>query len=127
MKSTSLVVRDYMSHLPLELDRGNTVADAAQAMGEKGFRHVPVMDGPRLFGIISRQDTDRALRDGQGDQTLQETCITEVYKVGPMTPLREVVGEMVSRGIGSAIITDAGLVVGIFTSSDALRALGDLC
>ena len=47
--------------------------------------------------------------------------------VAPETPLSEVVKEMVSRRLSSAVIVDPNNhVKGVFSTVDAMRALNDL-
>jgi acetoin utilization protein AcuB len=48
------------------------------------------------------------------------------YSVSPDTPLDEVAHTMASEKFGSAVVVQNGHVVGVFTTVDACRALGDL-
>ena len=47
----------------------------------------------------------------------------EPYTVAPDAQLREVARTMAERKIGSAVVVDGGEVTGVFTTTDALRAL----
>ena len=120
-------VSDFMTRLPTELDRCDTVARAKEVMTEQGIRHIPVMDGTKLYGIISERDVDIVLAAIAGladPPPLDAVCPTDTYAVVPTTPITEVAQVMVSRRVGSAVVVDQGFVVGIFTVVDALRALG---
>ncbi|MCA9319171.1 MAG: CBS domain-containing protein [Planctomycetes bacterium] len=124
-----ITMRECMSRLPHELEVGATVAEASEAMTKGGFRHLPIMDGPRLFGLVTRHDLDQLLaaRGPEAAQlTVNEVCLREVYTISPEAELVDAVREMRRRKIGSVLVKDAGLVIGIFTSSDALRVLADL-
>ena len=49
----------------------------------------------------------------------------EVYKVAPDAPLKDVAAHMAQRGYGCAFVMEDRRPVGIFTSTDALRLLGE--
>jgi acetoin utilization protein AcuB len=46
--------------------------------------------------------------------------------VRPDTPVDEVAREMADRRYGCAVVIEGGKVVGVFTTTDALRALSEL-
>jgi CBS domain-containing protein len=58
---TELVhVRDYMTPSPVAVNPETTVEEAVQIMLERGFRHLPVVDGEReLKGVVSIRDLAR--------------------------------------------------------------------
>ena len=128
MRRKAPPVREYMTHLLVEAERFETVADAAQAMETKNIRHIPVMSGARLKGIVSQSDI-LAARAEQGsavnDMRLEEICQTDVLTVDPMLSLDEVAEQMLARRVGSALVMDGGFIVGIFTATDAVRFLCD--
>ena len=49
-------VRDHMSFYPLTLEPDVSVEQARRFMQENLIRHVPVVDGGRLMGIVSMRD-----------------------------------------------------------------------
>ena len=129
MRGKPPIVRDCMTHLPVEGERCETVADAARLMESHHIRHLPVMSGSHLKGIVSQRDilsTRLRYGDAADAMMLEEICSTDVLKVGPLTPVNEVAGQMLDRRLGSAVIVDGGYVVGVFTSTDALRTLQTL-
>ena len=119
-------IRECMSRLPAEIDRQEPLAAAIRLMREQHCHHVPVMDGPRLYGILSRHDLhELALREPESamKRTAGEVCTRDPLTVAPLTPVVEVAQRMLERGVGSALVTDADMLVGIFTGTDALRLL----
>ena len=127
MKKTT-PVRDYMSHLPEEIDRREQVASAIERMKARHIRHLPVMDGPRIFGILSRQDVQDAwfrYGSGAGRRAVGDVCTRDPLTVSPLATIPDVARKMVDRGVTSVLIVDGGVLVGIFTSVDALRVLTD--
>ncbi len=97
-------------------------------MTERHVRHIPVMNGVELFGVLSRQDVQDAwLRFGEtaDEKSVGDVCTRDVLTVDPLAKIPDVAREMVERGITSALVLDAGVLVGIFTSTDALRVLAE--
>jgi CBS domain-containing protein len=98
-------------------------------MREQHCHHVPIMDGLHLYGILSREDLhELALREGASTEGLiaGEVCTRDVLTVEPMTPIVEVAQAMIDRQVSSALITDGDVLVGIFTSTDALQLIAGL-
>ena len=50
------IVQKRMTRLPLEIEQINNVANARRLMGLFGIRHVPVMGGLHLKGVVSDRD-----------------------------------------------------------------------
>lgn len=125
----TIAVRDYMSRLPVEIDRRESLASALRHMQVHGVRHVPVLDGPELFGILSRHDAlDACLRHGRHAERLPvgDVCTVGPFTVSPVETIPSVAAQMVERGIATALVTDGDMLVGIFTSTDALKVLANL-
>ena len=125
----TMPVRECMSHLPAETDRGEPLSEVVRHMRDRRCHHVPVMDGPRLYGILSREDLhELALRGGTSTEDLVagDVCTRDLLTVNPMTPIVEVAQAMIDRQVGSALVSDGDVLVGIFTSTDALRLIAEL-
>ncbi|MDJ0788310.1 MAG: CBS domain-containing protein [Myxococcota bacterium] len=122
-------VREVMSRLPAEVDRRDPVADVVRLMQEHHCHHVPIMDGAHPFGILSSQDLyELVLRDGATAKEMSagEVCTTDPLTVDPMRPAVEVAQAMLERGVSSALVADGDILVGIFTTTDALRLVARL-
>jgi CBS domain-containing protein len=122
-------VRECMSHLPAETDRREPLSVVVRQMREQKCHHIPIMDGPRVYGILSRQDLhELSLRSGKSSEDLVagDVCTRDPLTVGPMTPIVEVAQSMLDLHVGSALVADGGVLVGIFTSTDALRLIAEL-
>jgi acetoin utilization protein AcuB len=115
-------VNEYMSRLPTELDRRSSAADARAAMAKGDHRHLPVMDGPRLFGILSSRDLVPSVDDAT---PLSEVCTCDVLTVAPTDTIVDAARGMLRRKVNSAVVLDGEIVVGIVTSSDVMTALID--
>ncbi|MAE95517.1 MAG: hypothetical protein CL910_12730 [Deltaproteobacteria bacterium] len=98
-------------------------------MREQRCHHVPVMDGPRLYGILSREDLHELALKGQASTeglVAGDVCTRDLLTVDPMRPIVEVAKAMIERKVGSALVTDGDVLVGIFTNTDALRLIAAL-
>ena len=113
-----------------------TVKEAAHLMHERRIRHLPVTGpGRGLIGILTDRDIRQALPSRATSLsvreinhlltklTVEEVMTPDPYAPSPDTPLADVVRTMTERRIGSAVIVDKGRVVGVFTTTDAMRAL----
>jgi CBS domain-containing protein len=56
-------VAEWMSKGPTTIDADATVTDALNRMLEGGFRHLPVLDGAALVGVVSLRDLSRGDAD----------------------------------------------------------------
>lgn len=116
-----------MSPAPQTVGRDISLDSAKEIMASLAIRHLPVVQGDKVVGIIS--DRDIQVFETLG-KTSRETLVVddamtrEVFVVAPDTSLREAVTAMHQGKFGSAVVVKEGKVCGIFTTIDALRALG---
>ena len=122
-------VRRFMTAGPHSISSQHTLADAHRLMRERGIRHLPVVDGGRLAGVVSQRDLYllETLRGVElARERVEDAMSDEPYVVSPDAPLDEVAEAMATRRHGSALVVERTEIVGIFTSTDALRALAAL-
>lgn len=123
---TGPTVRDYMTESPHTIGKDQTLERASHVMREHAIRHLPVLEGGALLGILSNRDVYliETLRDvDPGSVTVEEAMSAEPYSVAPDAPLVDVVRAMEEHKYGAAVVMRGRDVVGIFTTIDALRAL----
>jgi CBS domain-containing protein len=58
-------VADCMTHHPETIEASETTGLAASLMIHGGFRHLPVLDGERVVGIVSIRDLMRVTLDDE--------------------------------------------------------------
>jgi len=122
-------VMKYMTTTPHAIEADLPVIQAQELMKKHQIRHLPVMSQGKVKGILSDRDLNLALslRGGNQETLLaQDICTDEVFLTRPDTRLDEVVHLMAEKKIGSVLVVDHSHLVGIFTTTDALRAFGDL-
>lgn len=126
MTTHAPTVRQFMTHDPVTIDGGLSVVDARQRLFQTNARHLPVYVGGHLVGILSDRDLARvAAVDGFEDKnaTAEQVCTPNPYVVGPDTPLADVAQTLADQKFGAALVMNEGQLLGIFTTTDALRAL----
>jgi acetoin utilization protein AcuB len=123
-----MLVRDIMSGPVISISPETELRDAYRLMQESGIRHLPVMEGGRLAGII----TDRDLRLATSALALSpfaaEDRVSAVMRPDPVTadpldPVEDAARVMREKGIGCLPVFDDGALVGIVTGPDLLDAL----
>ena len=122
-------VSKFMTTTPVSIQSGATLADAQSMMKKHEIRHLPVIDGDKLLGIITDRDINfiESFPDVDPRQVIVgRTMKGAPYSVAPETPLDEVALTMAEQRYGSAVIVQNGHVVGIFTTVDACRCLSEL-
>ena len=56
LDATKTPLKEVMTAAPITMQPGSTASDALLLMQDGGFRHVPVVDGERVIGIVSKGD-----------------------------------------------------------------------
>jgi acetoin utilization protein AcuB len=120
------LIDHYMTPNPHTIGRHVKLVTAHEMMRKYDIRHLPVLDGGHLVGVVSQRDLyllETFKNVDQNEVAVEEAMTSDPYVVEQGTDVREVARTMASRKLGTAIVVQAGKVVGIFTAVDALRAL----
>jgi acetoin utilization protein AcuB len=122
-------IGELMTRCPHTIGSDQTLATAHKLMREHHLRHLPVLRGGRLVGVLTQRDLyfleTIAGVDLEIDK-VADAMSPEVYTVTPEERLRDVARTMATRKLGCAVVVEKGQVVGIFTATDALRHLGEM-
>lgn len=116
----------YMTPTPHTIGQDEPLSAAHEIMRLHAIRHLPVLDGRALVGLVSLGDLHLLeTLDGvdPADATVREAMSDNPYTAAPRAPLRQVAAEMAARKISSAVVVEDERVVGIFTAVDGLRGL----
>jgi acetoin utilization protein AcuB len=119
-------IREYMTPSPHTIARTRSLAAAGQALKDNHIRHLPVLDGGRIVGMVSERDlllVESLPGVTPADVRVEEAMVQDVFTVSPDTPIGEAIEAMIGRKVGSAIVCEGDRVVGVFTTIDALTAL----
>lgn len=121
-------MRGVMVRYPYVAGPDMTLAQADIYMKECGIRHLPIIEGNQIVGLVSERDL---LRYFESDD-FKILCLGEIiqhppFVVGEDEPLHSVLDVMIKNKWGSAlIVNEAYHLVGIFTTIDALIILQNL-
>lgn len=122
-------IQKYMTTTPHSIGIDQPLRVAHAMMHEHHIRHLPVLEGGRLVGILTERDVAliTSMMDAtEKNTTVEDAMTTDVYAVSPDASLDEVASEMAERKYGSAVVLQNQKVVGMFTTVDACRALSEL-
>jgi acetoin utilization protein AcuB len=123
-------VKDWMTRDPVTVTEATPLAEAYRIFHEYEIRHLPVVRGGRLVGIISNRDISRVLlqRLGEGSVdelgTVGDAMITKVLTASPDEDVATAALRMHDAKIGALpVIDEQRNVVGILTTQDLLEIL----
>lgn len=123
-----MLVREMMRSPVTTIQAGARLQEASQLLRSKGFRHLPVLEGDRLVGIL----TDRDLRWATSSlcpepRTLNDPVRTAMNEapitVDPLDPVEDAARIMREHKIGCLPVLDGPDLVGILTGMDILDTL----
>jgi len=121
-------VKQYMTREPYSIASNDTLVRAKSLMRTHGIRHLPVVDGNKLVGVISERDV--AVVEAMLGVDLAHIEVTRVmappFAVWSEEPIDEVSSLMARLKRDCAIVRDGHGVTGVFTATDALDALADI-
>jgi acetoin utilization protein AcuB len=115
-----------------------TLAQARALLHSHRIRHLPVVEGDRLLGILTDRDIRQASPSSAAgispDRTaaflaripVTEAMVRDVRTVSPYTTVEEAARLMIEHKIGCLPVTEADRLVGIITETDILGVLVDV-
>lgn len=119
-----------MTTSPVSIQLDAELGVAIELMQKHEIRHLPVLDGERLVGILSDRDLgiiESLVPDEWLRIVVAEAMTPSPYAVAASTPVSEVARNMADHKYGCVVVTDEQeAVLGLFTTTDALRLLADL-
>ena len=135
-----MFVKDYMTRHPIMIAPDRPASEAQNLMIENNVRHLPVVgDGKRLLGLITRErlkvpPTDLgSLNVWEISRFLSNLKVSDVmiklsdlFIINPDTTLEDAAKLMCQHKIGSLLVVEGGIVVGIITEVDMLSELSNL-
>ena len=130
MKRNPQVVA-FMTAFPYSIDVDAPLTEAQALMRKHQFRHLPVTSGPTIVGILTDRDIKLVLgpdfaHPDEGELRVRDAYVERPCLVPASTPVAIVARTMADNHIGSAIVTKNDKLVGIFTVTDACRALAEV-
>jgi acetoin utilization protein AcuB len=119
-------ITEYMTTVPQTVGSEQTITFAQELMQKHGIRHLPVLHGGELSGIVSDRDLGMiaGLNEVNPDATTVEEAMTqEAYTVSKDAALFDVLQQMLEHKYGSVVVVEGVKIIGIFTTHDSLKLL----
>jgi acetoin utilization protein AcuB len=129
-----MLVKNRMTRDPVAVSPDHTLAAALRLAREHRVRHLPVVAGGELVGIVSDRDvrlaTPSPYAEGEPDRAefLERTPVAqvmtrEVISIGAADTVEDAARALVRHRIGALPVVDAGnRLLGILTETDILHA-----
>jgi acetoin utilization protein AcuB len=116
---------EIMSTRVVTIGPKEAASEAWTRMRRRRIRHLVVIDGKRLVGVLSERDLGgRASGNMRARRRVQDLMTADVESVEPETTVRQAADLMRKRLIGSLPVLDGDRLVGIVTATDVFDALG---
>ena len=125
-QQASVRVSDLMSFPVTSVTSDTAMEDVARLLRQKGCTGLPVIDGGRLRGVISRRDFKRVRKKSQLGAPVKAFMSRQVQTITADKSPTQAVGVMVKHDIGRLPVIDDGQVIGIVTRSDAMLYFYDM-
>jgi acetoin utilization protein AcuB len=128
-----MFVQDVMQAKVVTVTPRTTLPEAIRLASHVGVRHLPVVEGGRLVGIVSDRDLKRAMASSATSLevhelyyllarvSMEEIMTRAVITVGPTAPVEEAARLMAQEKIGALPVTEGERLLGIVTETDVLR------
>lgn len=124
-------IQELMHHHPITVQKDASLETAAQLLQKLDVRHLPVLDGTKLVGMISDRDLAPVLFDDplaakNDERHVAHLMEADVITISPDAPAREAADQMAERRIGALpVVEDGHVLVGIVSYVDILKAIAE--
>lgn len=121
-------VQDLMIADPITISPEASIQEALEKMKQNAIRHLPVVGGTgRLRGFLTLADLKRGLLPAMvADLELSDLMVRDPVMVAPQTDVEQAARLIYTRKISGLPVVSEGILVGIITESDILRAFIDM-
>lgn len=133
-----MYVKNRMTKNPITITSKEAITDAEALMREKNLKRVPVVDGEKIVGILTKSDIQKvsptkgtSLSVFEVNYLLSKTTVGDAMTKNPITIesdslLEEAAVIMRQNRIGTLPVVEGSKLVGIITESDIFDAFIDL-
>jgi nanoRNase/pAp phosphatase (c-di-AMP/oligoRNAs hydrolase) len=125
-QQASVQVSDLMSFPVMSVSPETKMKEVAMILREKGCTGLPVVDGEKLVGIISRRDFRKLRKDSALDAPVRAFMSTNIMTIEPGKSPVQAARIMVKYDIGRLPVVENGRIIGIVTRSDAMNYFYDM-
>jgi nucleotide-binding universal stress UspA family protein/predicted transcriptional regulator len=120
-----LLVAHWMTPHPITVGPEERLPQAVQSMQQHKFRALPVVADGKLVGILTDRDI-RANLNCLESLVVEKVMTTRLVTVTPHTSVWDAARVLSERKIGAMPVLDDGVLVGIISTTDLLKACTEL-
>jgi tRNA nucleotidyltransferase (CCA-adding enzyme) len=121
MVSPRVCARDLMSSPVKTMPTGITIGEARELLTRYNCNAMPVMEGERMIGIISRKTVEKALYHGLDASPVNDFMHSEFMRATPATLLSDIQEYMVEGNLRFVPVFEGEQLTGAVTRTDLLR------
>ena len=114
-------VAEIMSKPAVTATPDTAVGEARRMFREAWIRHLPVLDGELLVGIVSERDLSRAAGD---ELPVAEIMTRPVFVLSPTMTIRRAARIFTERRFGALPVLDGRKLAGMVSVVDVMRLAG---
>ena len=119
-------VKEFMTPNPITIYPEASLEEAQRLLSEKLIGGLPVTNGKRLIGIITKSDIAKVPPEERKYKKVKEVMTDRVLTLTPEEPLSEALRIISTEGVGRVPVVmsyDSGIIVGIITRADIGKAI----
>jgi tRNA nucleotidyltransferase (CCA-adding enzyme) len=125
-QQASVQISDLMSFPVQTVTAETSMEEVALILRTRGITGIPVVDGDRVVGMISRRDFRKMRKESQIRSPVRAFMAIDVLTVEPGKSPTQAAQLMVRHDIGRLPVVKDDQVIGIITRSDVMRYFYDL-
>ncbi len=129
-----MLVQDLMHPHPVSIQKDTPLATAAELLEKLDVRHLPVLDGTKLVGMLSDRDLGSVLQETyldpetpHGKMAVEQVMSASVVSIAPEASAKEAADAIAEHKVGALpVVREGHSLVGIISYVDLLKALAEL-
>ncbi|SEH02440.1 CBS domain-containing membrane protein [Nonomuraea solani] len=127
MTVESLTAAQVMSRILVAVKPAESPLMAWELMRRAGVHHLPVVDGPHVLGLLTREDLAASWSGGPQEQSTRH--VRDLLdparrpRVRPETPLTQVAAVMLDAGVDAVPVLSGDGLIGLISARDVLSAV----
>ena len=119
-------ISEWMNRKPLTIEESDDLERIEALMREFRVRHLPVMRGRKLVGVVSHRDFIRALEMSRRRVTREriwamEIMTRDLFTLTPKSSVADALRLLIENKIGCVPVVSDGALVGLVTDTELLR------
>jgi nanoRNase/pAp phosphatase (c-di-AMP/oligoRNAs hydrolase)/CBS domain-containing protein len=125
-QQASVQISDLMSFPVTTVSESTPMKEVAQILRDTGCTGLPVVNGEKPVGMISRRDFRRIKKESQLDAPVKAFMTTGILAIEPGKSPMQAARLMVKHDIGRLPVVEDDRIIGIITRSDTMLYFYDL-